>query len=221
MKLSLDWFQRLSRSSWLTPPPWRLIALVAGSVVVLGIAIAGVWLWFAAEQRRGLEAFAEAMVKLQTSQAPNAAPDAKEAALRDLERALSERPPAGASAQVTYELGNLKYSAQQYPSSRSAYEMTAGGVSPTLRRLSQVSVGYTWEAEKDYPKAADAYETAAASLKPGDFLYDELLMDLGRVQELAGRKDAAIRTYQRIADDPKSFRRDDARGRLASLTPGP
>ena len=43
------------------------------------------------------------------------------------------------------------------------------------------------------------------------------MMDLGRVQELAGRKDDAIKTYQRVASNPKSVRSDDARGRLASF----
>jgi tetratricopeptide (TPR) repeat protein len=148
-------------------------------------------------------------------------PAAREAALRDLEQALAQRPPASTTTQLAYELGNLKYSGQQYPSSRSAYEITAAGGSSTLRRLAQMSLGYTWESQKDYPKAIEVYEKALTSLKPGEFLHDELLMDLARVQELAGRKDAAIATYRRVADDPKSFRRDDARGRLATLTSQP
>ncbi len=216
MKSPLDLLDGVS-PGWLRRPSWRVTAVLAGSVLVLGAAIAAAWLWFAAEQRRGLEAFAEAMVKLQMSQAPDAAPTAKADAMRDLELTLSRKPSATVSSQVTYELGNLKYAAQQYPGSRTAYELTAAGASPTLGRLAQVSVGYTWEVQKDYPKAVEAYEKALASLKPGEFLYDELMMDLGRVQELAGRKDAAVKTYQRVADNPKSLRIDDARGRLAAL----
>jgi tetratricopeptide (TPR) repeat protein len=216
MKSPLDRLGGIS-PDWLRRPSWRVMAVLGGSVVVLGAAIAAAWLWFAAEQRRGLEAFAEAMVKLQLSQAPDAAPATKADAMRELERTLSRKPSAAVSSQVTYELGNLKYAAQQYPGSRSAYELAAGGTSPTLGRLAQVSVGYTWEVQTDYPKAIEAYEKALASLKPGEFLYDELMMDLGRVQELAGRKDAAIKTYQRVADNPRSLRSDDARGRLATL----
>jgi tetratricopeptide (TPR) repeat protein len=216
MKSPLDLLDGV-RLDWLPRPSWRVTAVLAGSVLALGAAIAAAWLWFAAEQRRGLEAFAEAMVKLQMSQAPNAAPTAKADAMRDLELTLSRKPSAAVSSQVTYELGNLKYAAQQYPGSRTAYELAAVSASPTLGRLAQVSVGYTWEVQKDYPKAIEAYEKALASLKPGEFLYDELMMDLGRVQELAGRKDAAVKTYQRVADNPKSLRSDDAGGRLAAL----
>jgi tetratricopeptide (TPR) repeat protein len=198
-------------------PSWRVVAIAGGAVLVLGVAIAATWLWFAAEQRRGLEAFAQAMVKVQSSLAPNASADAKGQAIRDLEGALGQKPAASVSSQVTYELGNLKYDIQQYPGSRSAYELATRGTSPTLRRLAQVSLGYTWEVQKDYPKALQAFESALAPLKPGDFLYQDLMMDLGRVQELAGRKEDAIKTYQRVVSDPKSVRSDDARGRLASL----
>ena len=217
MKLPFERIAGVRLPAWLKRPSWRAIALLGGVCVVLAVAIAAAWLWFAAEQRRGLEAFAAAMVKLQLSQASNAAPEAKAEAVRDLERALSQRPPAAVSSQVSYELANLKYATQEYPGSRSAYELTARGASPTLSRLAQASVGYTWEIQKDYPKAIEAYEKAVAPLKPGEFLYDQLVMDLGRAQELAGRKDAAIKTYRRLADDPKSLRSDDARGRLADL----
>jgi tetratricopeptide (TPR) repeat protein len=203
---------------WVRLPSWRVLAVAGSSVAAVAIAIAGTWLWMAAEQRRGLEAFAGAMVKLQLSQAPTARPEAKADAIRELEAVLARKPSTAVSAQIAYEVGNIKYASQQYPASRSAYEITAAGRSSTLERLARVSVGYTWEAQKDYSRAMEAFTTALKPLKAGDFLYDELMMDLGRVQELAGRRDDAIKTYQRIADDPKSFRSDDARARLASLT---
>jgi tetratricopeptide (TPR) repeat protein len=189
-------------------------------VVVLGGAVLGGWLWFSARQHRALQSFADAMATVQRSQAPNAAPETRVSAIRELEAALNQQPSAPVAAQVTYELGNLKYREQQYPGSRSAYELAAASRSPTLSRLAQVNVGYTWEAQKDYSKAIEAFEKAGASLKPGDFLYDELLVDLARVQELAGQKDAAIKTYRRILDNPKSRRSDDIRARLAALGVG-
>ena len=207
----------LSAASWLKRPSWRLLGILGGAMVVLGVAIAAAWLWFAAEQRRGLEAFAQAMVRLQLSQTPNASADDTARVIRELEGTLSLKPSASVSSQVTYELGNLKYATQQYPASRSAYELSAGGASPTLRRLAQVSLGYTWEVQKDYAKAIETFQKALAPLKPGDFLHDDVMMDLGRVQELAGRKDDAIKTYQRVAANPKSVRTDDAKGRLASF----
>lgn len=217
MKLPLNLPDGLSPSAWLKLLSWRVLAIAGGSLLVLGVAIVATWLWVTAEQRRGLEAFAEAMVKLQLTQTPSARPEATAAAIRDLELTLSQKPSGAVTSQVTYQLGNLKYAAQQYPASRSAYELTVGGKSPTLGRLAQAGLGYAWEVQKDYPRAIGAFERALTTLKPGDFLYDELLMDLGRVQELAGRRDDALKTYQRVADNPKSARSDDARTRVASL----
>jgi tetratricopeptide (TPR) repeat protein len=206
----------LRPSSWKVPS-WRVLASVGAVVVVLGGAVLGAWLWISAQQRRGLEVFAEAMLKVQSTLAPDAGPEARNEAVRDLEVVLSHRPSASVSSQVTYELGNLKYGIQQYPASRSAYQLTMGGASSTLSRLAQAGVGYTWEVQKDYPKAIEAFEKGLASLKPGEFLHDDLMMDLGRVQELAGRKDDAIKTYRRVVEDPKNRRSDDARSRLAIL----
>jgi tetratricopeptide (TPR) repeat protein len=217
MKSLLTLLEALLASLRLKRPSWRVLAILGGSALVLGIAVAAASLWFAAEQRRGLEAFAEAMVKLPSSQGPNAGPEAKGQVIRDLEGTLSQKPSASVLSQVTYELGNLKYRAQQYSASRSAYELTAGGPSPTLRRLAQVSLGYTWEIQKDYPKAIEAFEKVLSPLKSGDFLYDDLMMDLARVQELAGHRDDAMKTYQRVAANPKSLRSDDARDRLANF----
>jgi tetratricopeptide (TPR) repeat protein len=208
----------LELPAWVRLPSWRALAVAGASLATLAIVIAGVWVWMAAEQRRGLEAFARAMVRLQLSQAPTARPDAKADAVQDLEAILARKPAAAVSAQAAYEVGNVKYAARQYQPARAAYEITAAGVSPTLERLAQVNLGYTWEAQKDYGRAIETFTKALRPLKAGDFLYDELMMDLGRVQELAGRRDDAIKTYQRVADDPKSFRGDDARARLASLT---
>jgi tetratricopeptide (TPR) repeat protein len=205
---------RLSR---IELPSWRILVTIGATAFVLGGVVLGGWLWFSARQQRALETFAEAMVKVQRSQTQGASPEAKLTAIRELEATLQQQPSAPVLTQATYELGNLKYLEQEYPGSRSAYELTAAGTSPTLSRLAQVNVGYTWEAQKDYAKAIEAFDKAAASIKPGDFLYDEILVDLARVQELAGRKDAAIKTYRRILENPRTLRSDDVRARLAAL----
>jgi tetratricopeptide (TPR) repeat protein len=208
---------KLSIPSWLRVPSWRILSVIAGAVVLLAGAALGGWFWLAAREHRDLASFADAMLKVQMSQAPNAAPDAKAAAIRELEAALARQPSGPVTAQVTYELGNLKYQAQQYAASRTAYEVASGAKSTTLSRLSQVNVGYAWEAQKEYGKAIETFQKAVAPLKPGEFLYDELLVDLGRVQELAGKKEDAIKTYRRILSNPATRRSDDVRARLAGL----
>lgn len=208
---------RLRVPSWLTLPSGRVLAIIGGTVVVLAAAGVGGWLWHSAQERRALESFADALLKVQISQTPGAPPDARAQAIKELEGALSRGPSGAIASQVTYELGNLKYREGQYDASRTAYGLTSGSKSPTLSRLAQLSVGYAWETQKDYPKAIEAFEKAVSGLKPGEFLYDEILVDLARVQELAGKKNDAIKTYRRIVANPASRRSDDVRARLASL----
>ena len=76
----------------------------------------------------------------------------------------------------------------------------------------------TLEAERDFPRAAEAYAALVKDLDPRSFLYEDALLDQGRCLELAGKKDDAIAAYQRVLKDvPTAKRADDVRSRLASL----
>jgi tetratricopeptide (TPR) repeat protein len=84
--------------------------------------------------------------------------------------------------------------------------------------MAQLSIAQSWEAERDFVRAIDAYQGLLKELGPRDFLYEEVLIDLGRVQEWAGRKSDAIETYRRVLRDVTASRRaEDVRIRLGSL----
>src|SRR3989442_14950649 len=72
----------------------------------------------------------------------------------------------------------------------------ARGVPGTLRTLARAGIGYAWEAERTFPKALEAFQAGPAGLRPGEFYYDELLVDVARIQELSGNQAAAIETYR-------------------------
>src|SRR5262249_58908513 len=98
------------------------------------------------------------------------------------------RYPRGARAPLgADELGNVRYGERDWARARAAYEITAArSASPTLRALARAGVGYAWEAEKNLAKAGESYQAALAGLKPGDFYYEDLLLDLARAQEQTG-----------------------------------
>ena len=195
------------------------MGVVAGLIVLL--LAAGGWFWSSARQHRGTGAYADAMLKLQ--QLAQAGPEARVAAMSDLEGALASYPSNALAPQAAYELGNLRFDAAQYDKARAAWQITIGrSNSPTLTTLAKAGIGYAWEAERKLPEATRAYETALAELKPTAFYYEELLMDLARAQELEGKKDAATATYRKILKDlPRSARVDDIRTRLAKLGAAP
>jgi TolA-binding protein len=192
---------------------------VVGAVLAVLLLGTGVWFWSAAQRQRGSAAYAEALTQHRTTEDPQATPQARETATRDLERVLAQYPSNPMAPQAAYLLGNLRFASGQYDRARAAYQVTiarAGG--GTIATLARAGVGYAWEAERKFPEAAQAFEAALTDLKPTAFYYEELLSDLARVQERSGKKDAAIATYRRTLKDlPRSPRAAEIRSRLGSL----
>ena len=200
-------------------PSWRVIGGgLAGALLLAAIAV-GLWFWSAAEQSRVTAAYADALSRVAEARGPQAASDARATAVRELEAVLAQHPAGGLAPTAAWELGNLRYDTRDWPRARAAYEMArARAQSPTLRTLARAAVGYTWEAEGAYARALEVYRAALAGLRPGEFFYEELLVDVGRMQELVGRTTEAIETYRQFLKElPKSPRADDVKARLAHL----
>jgi len=200
--------------------PTRRTWLIAGvAVLAAGALGAGGWYWHTVSQRHAMAAYADAMTRAQPALGPQATAEARATGIRELERALTQYPSGPGAAQVAYQLGNLRYDAQQYVQARGAFELAvAQGAPRTLKALSQGGVAYTWEAERNYAKAVDAFKVALTGLGPKDFYYEELLLGLGRVQELAGQKADAIATYRRaLGELAQSRRLEEIKARLAAL----
>lgn len=203
----------------LTWPSGRTLMLVGAAVLIVAALASGGWYWHTVSQRHAMAAYADALTRAQPALSPQATAEARATGIRELEAALKEYPSGSGAAQVAYELGNLRFDAQQYVQARGAWELAvAQGAPRTLRILSQGGVAYTWEAERNYPKAVDAFKIALTGLGPKDFYYEELLMGLGRAQELAGQKTEAIATYKRaLTELAQSPRVDAIKARLAAL----
>ena len=207
----------------MTLPTWRTIAIIAAAVAAVLLLGLGGWLWTSAQQQRGITAYTEALARARQGEGPEFGAEARMQAIRGLEGVLAQYPSNVMAPQAAYELGNLRFAAHEYDKARAAYQVIiAKAASGTLTTLAQVGIGYAWEAERKFPAAIQAYQGALADLKPTAFHYEELLVDLARAQELAGKKDEAIATYRRILKDlPRSARADDIRNRLASLGAAP
>lgn len=200
-------------------PTPRTVVIGLAAVLVAGLLGAGGWYWYIVSQQRAMAAYAEAMTRALPAQSPEATSEARITAIGALEAVLLRHPSGRGAGQVAYQLGNLRYQAQQYAQARGAFELAvAQGAPRTLRTLSQAGVAYTWEAERDYAKAIGAFKVALEGLGPKDFYYEELLLGLGRVQELGGQKAEAIATYRRALNElTQSHRAEEIRARLAAL----
>jgi tetratricopeptide (TPR) repeat protein len=200
-------------------PPLRSLGIAAGVVLAVALLGTAAWFWNVSQQQRGSSAYADALIRHRAADSPQATPEARNAAIADLERVLGEYPSNAMAPQASYVLGNLRFAAGQYDRARAAYGITASRAGAgTLATLARASIGYAWEAERKFPEAVRAFETAVADLKPTSFYYEEALVDLARAQERAGQKDAAITSYRRLLKDrPGTPRVPEIRARLASL----
>ena len=206
-------------------PTWRpaprTLLTVGLALLLLIVIVGGAWLWSSAQEERAQSVHAEALGRVAAVRGAQDTAAAAEA-MRALEGALAQAPSAALAAQSAYELGNLRFDAGAYPAARAAYEIAvAKATSATVKTLARAGVAATWEAQREYAKSVDAYAAAVAAEKPGAFYYEDLLLGLGRAQELAGRREDAIQTYRRLLKDvPKLQRESEVRGRLASLSSG-
>jgi tetratricopeptide (TPR) repeat protein len=84
--------------------------------------------------------------------------------------------------------------------------------------MARAGAARTWEAERDFGRAAEAYGALVGQLPPRSFMYEDALIDQARTLELAGKKTEAIAAYQRVLKEmPAARRAEDVRSRLASL----
>ncbi len=155
----------------LTLPPVRTLVAAGALVLVVLAAAAGGWYWYDGQQRRVAAVYAEVMTRVYAAQSPQAPAEARARAQQELEQVLARHPSAGPVAEAAFELGNLRYAARQWAPARGAYEIAlARGHSATVRVLARTSIGYTWEAERDWGKAIEAFQAVARDLGPKDFL---------------------------------------------------
>lgn len=199
----------------------RLGLKIAGVVLALGLVGTAGWLWLRAEEASGQAALAAAAEAVQQGDGPLATAESRQKAIGMLQAVLAQHGRSAAAAQAAYQLGNLQYQAGDYAAARAAYEIAlAKGAGGSLRTLSASGIGYTWEAQKDYPSAVTAYAAAARGLGPKEFFFEEALLDLARAQALAGRLAEARATYERLLKDaPETRRGEEIRGRAAALAP--
>ena len=196
---------------------WAGLALII--LAAVGLGWGGWMVWSTRAESHGAVALAQARFLLAQAQTPNAVPEAKERAQKALEDVVAEYPRLSSGAQAAYQLGNLRFAAGQYPQARAAFQVARSrGRSASLTSLASLGVGFTFEAEKNYEAAEKSFAETVKGASPKDFLYEEAMSDMARVQELGGKRAAALETYQKILKElPDGRRAEELRARVATL----
>lgn len=201
-----------------TPSP-RMLAWAGGAVALALLAAGGAWLWWDASQRRVDATYAAVFVRVEPALRPEATPEARAAAVRELEAVLAIHSGGTQAALAASQLGNLRFTAREYAQARAAWELALSRAPRgTLAAGARLGIAASWEAERNFERAAQAYGEALARSSAQDFAFEELLLGLARVQELGGKPEEAKATYKRFLNEAgQSPRADEARARLAAL----
>jgi predicted negative regulator of RcsB-dependent stress response len=196
---------------------WAGLALII--LAVVGLGWGGWMLWSTRAESHGAVALAQARFLVAQAQTPNAGPEAKERAQKALEDVVAEYPRLSSGAQAAYQLGNLRFAAGQYPQARAAFQVARSRArSESLASLASLGIAFTFEAEKNYEAAEKGFAETVKGASPKDFLYEEAMSDMARVQELGGKRAAALETYQKILKElPDGRRAEELRARVATL----
>ena len=196
---------------------WAGLALII--LAAVGLGWGGWMVWSTRAESHGAVALAQARFLLAQAQTPNAVPEAKERAQKALEDVVAEYPRLSSGAQAAYQLGNLRFAAGQYPQARAAFQMARSRArSASLTSLASLGVGFTFEAEKNYEAAEKSFAETVKGAGPKDFLYEEAMSDMARVQELGGKRAAALETYQKLLKElPDGRSAEELRARVATL----
>jgi tetratricopeptide (TPR) repeat protein len=196
---------------------WAGLAFIV--LAVVGLGWGGWMLWTTRAESHGAVALAQARFLLAQAQTPNAAPEARERAQKALEDVVAEYPRLSSGAQAAYQLGNLRFAAGQYPQARAAFQVARSRArSASLASLASLGIGFTFEAEKNYEAAEKSFAETVKGASSKDFLYEEAMSDMARVQELGGKRAAAVETYQKILKElPDGRRAEELRARVATL----
>jgi tetratricopeptide (TPR) repeat protein len=195
---------------------WAGLAFIV--LAVVGLGWGGWMLWTTRAESHGAVALAQARFLLAQAQTPNAAPEARERAQKALEDVVAEYPRLSSGAQAAYQLGNLRFAAGQYPQARAFQVARSRARSASLASLASLGIGFTFEAEKNYEAAEKSFAETVKGASSKDFLYEEAMSDMARVQELGGKRAAAVETYQKILKElPDGRRAEELRARVATL----
>ena len=196
---------------------WAGLALII--LAAVGLGWGGWMVWSTRAESHGAVALAQARFLLAQAQTPNAVPEAKERAQKALEDVVAEYPRLSSGAQAAYQLGNLRFAAGQYPQARAAFQVARSRArSASMTSLASLGIGFTFEAEKNYEAAEKSFAETVKGASPKDFLYEEAMSDMARVQELGGKRAAALETYQKILKElPDGRRAEELRARVATL----
>ena len=203
---------------------WRVVAIVAGGVVLIGAA-GGIWAWQQGVRENAAgQALAAVNLEfrkqypggfyLSGGESSGGKPDAL---IQRYHQVATAHAGTRAGWEAVLRAAHLEYGAGQYDAAIRNYERYAERASPALRGVALLGKGYALLAKGDAAGAAVAFGGAAAA-SPEDPVAPEAYLAQGRALEAGKRREEALRAYAIVTERyAQSIFATQATERTASL----
>lgn len=195
--------------------------LLMGVVACLVLAVAawvGIGTYMEYRQNQAADALANSFENYSKAVEGKADPAQEKAARESLAKVVDQYGSTAAGIQARLALGDLLVEKAKYADAQKVLRglCDEAGLPPAMQPLAWHGLGLSLEGQKKYSEAASAYESAMKDAGPT--LRNSYRLDLARVQEAAGQKDAAIKTYSdAVAQPPDPSSLDLVHSRLVAL----
>lgn len=195
--------------------------LIMGVAVCLAVAVAawvGIGTYMEHRQNQAADALASSFENYAKAVEGKADPAQEKTARESLAKVVEEYGSTEAGIQARLALGDLLLEKAKYTDAEKMFLDLSKetNLPPAMGPLAWHGLGLSLEGQKKYTEAADAYEKAMQ--EAGTTLRNSYRLDLARVQEAAGQKDAAVKTYRdAVANPPDPSSLDMVKSRLVLL----
>lgn len=211
----------------------RTWGLIAGGLVLVLVVVVAFWAWNARKENRAQALMGDAIVIMQAPVAegkPGAKPEAgsfptirarAEAALVKFAEVFNTYPSTKAGIAARYYAAAALAMLDRPAEAATRYQEVAdrAGSGDFYGRMARLGVIEANAQAKQYDQAIGAAQALVNNTSDETIPRDALLMELGRVQLLAGKKADAKQTLDKvIADFPESPYVEEAKKLLASVT---
>lgn len=196
----------------------KLLLGIAGGVAFAVAVWVGLSTYLEHRQDQAANVLASSFENYAKAVEGKADPAQVKAARESLAKVVDQYGATPAGIQARLALGDLLVEKAQYADAEKILtELSEETDLPAgMRPLAWHGLGLSLEGQKKYKEAASAFESAMKEAGPS--LRNSYRLDLARVQEAAGDKEAAIKTYsQAVAQPPSPASLDMVKSRLVAL----
>jgi len=176
----------------------KYIVYGVSAVMIIGLAFAGVRYYRNWKENKAYASLEQAVDQYRTMEEKNKDLSSTKGDFQTLVQKYSGYS-AGKIARVIY--ANLCYETGDYDSALDQYKKSLKDFSdhPSLKTFIQSSIGYSYQAKKNYQAAAEQFEAMVSD--PTIYMKDEALFNLGLLYAKLGKPDKSRQAFEKILSD--------------------